>query len=137
MSSEPGAQMSLSSWRSSFYWDMFECIRKKKNFGKTKRRGRGTTDTNLNLKNHLTYLFMARVLSTHYLLYFLFIYYFIKKYSNLFPIKWINQIFFYFSSNHYLNKFISPYLFNYKNLTIFLKLFFLTKKIFLIYFTKK
>ena len=48
-----------------------------------------------------------------------------------------NIFFFYFHSNHYFNKVISPYLFNYKKLTIFLKLYlFLNKKTFLIYFTK-
>ena len=70
-------------------------------------------------RQSILFLFIARVLTTYYLLYLFIFYYFIKKNSILFPIKWINQIFFYFHSNHYFNTIISPYLFNHKNLTIY------------------
>ena len=64
-------------------------------------------------------LFIARILSAYYLLY-LFICLFYKK--KLYFISYqINKsnIFFYFPSNYYFSAVISPYLFNYKNLTIF------------------
>ena len=81
--------------RSSFYWDIFECMWEKERVlgggeGKMKLRGRGSVEM------YRQPLFIARVLSTYYLLYFyLFIYYFINKYSILFPIKRINQISFF------------------------------------------
>ena len=49
--------------------------------GKMKLRGRGSVEM------YRQPLFIARVLSTYYLLYFFFIYYFINKDSILFPIK--------------------------------------------------
>jgi len=51
--------------------------------------------------------------------------------SILFPIKWINNFFLiFFQTIILINKIISSYLFNHKNLIIFLKLYlFLNKKI--------
>ena len=50
--------------------------------------------------------------------------------SNIFP------FFFLLQTIILINNIISPYLFYYKNLNIFLKLYFLTKKTFLIYLRK-
>ena len=77
------------------------------------------------------------VLTAYYLSYFFFVYYFINKYSILFPIQWINQIsFLFFRSNHYFNTFISPYFFNYKISPSSKTLYFFYLNTFLIYLQK-
>ena len=61
---------------------------------KTKLRGRGGSETIVSLNWPNISVFIARVLATYYLLYFFF-YHLIKTNFILFPIKWINQLFFF------------------------------------------
>ena len=75
-------------------------------------------------------LFIARVLTDYYLLYFFFVYYFLNKYSSIFPIKWINQIsFFFFQTIILIQLFLLIYLIV-KTLLFSKTLFFYLKKTF-------
>jgi len=117
--------------RSSFFWDRFDGLREKERvLGEEERKNEIGRQRRLKSQSEnwpSMSLFITK--GIHDLLFTLFIYfyYFIKKNSILFSIKWIIKYLSYFLSNHYFIITIFLYLFNHKT-SLFSKILYTKKK---------